>query len=94
MKKYMLITLALLLGVSFGAHAQKKTMFGVKGAVDFAQVTHNEGLGKELLNSNAGYNVGFFIEQRYEGKVGLQTEFLYSSGKYGNIILSFRKRFF
>lgn len=76
MKKTFLVLAIAILGVSTSSHAQEYWNFGVKGGVNFTNMTSD---GFEDNNSRTGFHLGVLAEIPVSDRFSVQPEVLYST---------------
>ncbi|HEY9168136.1 MAG TPA: porin family protein [Lutibacter sp.] len=75
MKKILLIISLTILTIT-AVKSQEKIQFGVKGGINFTNITSNELYNKEY---KTGFHVGVLVEIPFGNKFSLQPEILYST---------------
>ncbi|MFD1096193.1 porin family protein [Salegentibacter chungangensis] len=76
MKKTFLVLAVAIFGFSMSASAQEYWNFGIKGGVNFSNMTSD---GFEDNNSRTGFNVGLLAEIPVSDRFSVQPEVLYST---------------
>lgn len=76
MKKTILLFALVVFGVSSSLMAQEYWNYGVKGGVNFSNMSSD---GFEENNSRTGFNLGFFAEIPVSDRISIQPEVLYAT---------------
>lgn len=76
MKKTFLLAVFAIFGITISANAQEYWNFGIKGGVNFTNMTSD---GFDDTNSRTGYNVGLLAEIPVGDSFSIQPEVLYST---------------
>ncbi len=76
MKNLIVLAIITVFGISTSATAQEYVYFGVKGGVNFTNMTSD---GFEDNNSRTGFNIGLLSEIPVSEKFSVQPEVLYST---------------
>ncbi len=76
MKKTILLVTVAIFGIGLSATAQESWHFGVKGGVNFTNMTSD---GFDDTNSRTGFNVGLLAEIPVGDRFSVQPEVLYST---------------
>lgn len=76
MKKTFLLAVFAIFGITISANAQEYWNFGIKGGVNFTNMTSD---GFDDTNSRTGYNIGLLAEIPVSDAFSVQPEVLYST---------------